>query len=322
VPSSIPPLPGLTRYTHWGAVPEGLHTRTQLDRQGLKPGGEPLGQVLYHGNCYAPLYEVTAAVRKRPCSPAQKAALDRARDLQFVCRRCGHRDDEPLGRGRWCSSCSVPAALFEVHDQAQRHARQLVADESAVLLVVDVDPDALPTAQAVAVVDVHGGEVLFDAPAGEYGTPERGEVLDRLDVLLADRRVIREPDYMGPYSRYPGVLLHLPGAVVQPGPDPQHPWATSHHRQENPSVASIWSGWFGWTDYPGSTIPSVPRDGASVPWSRSLDVAADGRSMAAVLHRIADGTEPVWEKAAWTIDGHGEPDLSWDRRRATLTTLA
>ncbi|MEU9349183.1 hypothetical protein AB0D74_49100 [Streptomyces sp. NPDC048278] len=314
MPSSIPPLPGLTRYTWWGAVPEGLLTKTQLDRQGLKPGGEPLGQVLYHGNCYAPLYEVTAAVAKRSCSPAQKATLDRARDLQYVCRRCGHRDDEPLGRGRWCDSCSVPAALFEVHDQAQQHARRLVADESAVLLVVDVEPDALPTAQAVAVVDVHAGEVLYAAPAGEYGTPERGEVLDRLDALLADRRVVREPDHMGPYSRYPGALLHLPGSVVQPGLDPQHPWATSHHRKENPSVASIWSGWFGWTDYPGETIPSVPRDGA-VPWSRSLDVAADGRSMSAVLHRIAAGTEPVWERAAWTTDGHGEPDLSWDRRR-------
>lgn len=314
MPSYVPALPGLTRYTWWGAVPEGLLTKTQLDRQGLKPGGEPLGQVLYHGNCYAPLYEVTAAVAKRPCSRAQKAALDRARDLQYVCRRCGHHDDEPLGRGRWCDSCSIPAALFEVHDQAQQHARQLVADESAVLLVVDVEPDSLPTAQAVAVVDVRDGEVLFTALAGQYGTPERGEVLDRLDVLLADRRVVREPDHMGPYSRYPGALLRLPGSVVQPGPDPQHPWATAHHLKENPSVASIWSGWFGWTGYPGETIPSVPRDGA-VPWSRSLDVAADGRSMSAVLHRIADGTEPVWERAAWTTDGHGEPDLSWDRRR-------
>jgi len=40
------------------------------------------------------------------------------------------------------------------------------------------------------------------------------------------------------------------------------------------------------------------------------------------VHRIADGTKPVWEKAAWTIDGHGEPDMSWDSRRTPLTALA
>ncbi|MFD4763785.1 hypothetical protein ACFWOJ_34610 [Streptomyces sp. NPDC058439] len=31
------------------------------------------------------------------------------------------------------------------------------------------------------------------------------------------------------------------------------------------------------------------------------------------LHRIAAGTEPVWERANWIVDGHGEPDL--DRGR-------
>lgn len=77
--------------------------------------------------------------------------------------------------------------------------------------------------------------------------------------------------------------------------------------EPNPSVARIWAAWFGWTDHPGSTIPSVPRDGTAVPWGRSLNVVADGRSMAVLLHRIADGTEPVREKAAWTTDGYGTP---------------
>ncbi|MFF3720537.1 hypothetical protein [Streptomyces prasinus] len=51
-----------------------------------------------------------------------------------------------------------------------------------------------------------------------------------------------------------------------------------------------------------------PRDGVAVPWTHSLDVAEDGRSMAGVLHRITAGTEPVWERAAWTVDGHGVPE--------------
>ncbi|MFL4497467.1 hypothetical protein ACJ6WD_40455 [Streptomyces sp. VTCC 41912] len=305
MPSSIPPLPGLTRYTRWDQIPDGLHTRTQLDRQGLKPAADPVGQVLYHGNCYAPLYALTATVPKRTCSPAQRAVLDRARQLQLVCRRCGEESDEPLGRGRYCDGCRYAMTMWEQHDQAQDLAGELVADQDAVLLVVDVEPDALPNAQVVAVVAVHDAQVLYAAPAGEYGTGERGEVLDRLDVLLADRRVVHEPNFMSPASRYPCALLSLPGQPIQPGPDPRHPWAA--RSTADPSVARIWSAWFGWVDSPGSTIPSMPRDGQPVPWSRSLDVAADGCSMAGLLRRIADGTAQIWSRAAWTLDGHGVP---------------
>ncbi|MFF0451649.1 hypothetical protein ACFYT4_35760 [Streptomyces sp. NPDC004609] len=241
---------------------------------------------------------------KRRCSPAQRAVLDRARELQYECRRCGVREEEPLGKGRFCDPCRYAMTLWEQHDQAQALARELVADPAAVLLVVDVGPDSLPQAQGVAVVAVHDGEVLYAAPAGEYGTAERGAVLDRLDALLADRRVVEEPDYMGPSRRCPDALLRLPGEPVWPGRDPRHPWAAPHSRA-NASVARIWAPWYAFTDYPYSTYPCVPGDGAAVPWTRSPDVAADGRSMAAVLHRIAAGTEPAWERAAWTLDGHG-----------------
>lgn len=306
MPTAIPPLPGLTRYTHWAAVPDGLFTKTQLSQMDppLKPGADPVGQVLYHGNSYAPLYEATTAVPKRRVSPAQRAVLNRARELQYQCRRCGVREEEPLGKGRFCDRCQYAMTMWEQHDQVQALARELVADPSAALLVVDVAPDSLPEAQAVAVVSVHDRQVLYAAPAGEYGTAERGAVLDRLDALLADRRVVEEPDHMGPLSRYPDALLRLPGEPVAPGRHPIHPWAAPHS-QANASVARIWAPWYAFTDYSYSTYPCVPEDGAAVPWTRSLDVAADGQSMAGVLHRIAEGTEPVWERAAWTLDGHG-----------------
>lgn len=313
---SVPPRPGLPRHTTWDAVPDGLLTKTQLSERGLKPASEPVAQVLYHGNSYAPLYVVDEALPKQACSPAKRAVLDRARALQYVCRRCGHRDDEPLGRGRWCSPCSYAAALFVEHDQAQREARQLVADKSALLLVVDIDPEALPHTQAVAVIRVHDHHVLYASPAGEYGTPERAAVLDRLGDLLAGHFLVREPDHMGPTHRYPARLLCPPGErFYRTADEPQ--WA----RQQE-SIAAIWACWFGWTDHPTSTIPSIPRDGATVPWSRSLDVAGDGQSMTALLHRIAAGTEPVWEHALWTTDGHGDPDLSWDRTRRTKAVSA
>lgn len=305
MPSSVPPLPDLTRYTCWSQVPEGLHTRTQLSHQGLKPGSPPVGQVLYHGNSYAPLFEVAAAVAKRPCSPAQRAVLQRARELQYHCRRCGTLESEPLGKGRFCDPCRYAMTMWGQHEQAQVLARELVADPTAVLLVVDVEPDSLPQAQGVAVVSVHEGQVLYAAEAGEHDSPERGAVLDRLDALLASRRVVEEPDHMGPLHRYPHALLRLPnsGPVVS-GRDPLHPWAAPHS-SANASVARIWASWYAHTDYPYSTIPCLPGHGETVPWSRSLNVAADGKSMADLLHRIADGTEPVWERAAWTLDGHG-----------------
>ncbi|MGW5121899.1 hypothetical protein ACWEQ8_41755, partial [Streptomyces noursei] len=171
MPRSVPPLPDLPRYTRWELVPEGLHTKTELARQGLKPGPgiDPVGQVLYHGNNYAPLYETTAAVPKRRVSPAQRAALDRARELQYQCRRCGVREEDPLGKGRYCDDCRYVVTMWEQHDQAQALAREVVADQGAVLLVVEVEPGALPTTQAVAVVAVHDGQALYTAPAGEFG---------------------------------------------------------------------------------------------------------------------------------------------------------
>jgi hypothetical protein len=299
-------------------VPADLKTKTQLGQMDppLKPGGEPVAQALYNGNSYAPLFRVGEAVKKRQPTLAQRTALNRASDLQYVCRRCDQRQSDRLGRGRWCASCSPAAKLWEQHAEAQALAQELVADPTAVLLVVNVEPDALPNAQAVAVVGVRDRGVLYSAQAGEHGTPEREAVLDRLDSLLADLRVVEEPDFMGPSSRYPHRLISAPGQPLVPGLDPQHPWAAPHSKA-HPSVARIWAPWFAWTDRPSSTTAYVPSDwGGDVPlaWSRSLDLVADGRSMAGLLHRIADGVEPVWERAAWTTDGYGVPDLSHRRR--------
>ncbi|MGW7268253.1 hypothetical protein [Streptomyces sp. NPDC054842] len=182
--SYVPALPDVTRYTWWGDVPEGLFTKTDLARQGFKPGSAPVGQVLYHGNCYAPLYEADKAVPKRTCSLAQRAVLDRARALQHECRRCGVRRDYPLGRGRWCEPCSYAVAAYTIHDRAQQHARQLLADEDAVLLVVADVPEAPgPMGPAtVAVVTLQDGRVLYAAEAGQHGSSQRTAVVDHLDA--------------------------------------------------------------------------------------------------------------------------------------------
>lgn len=305
MPASVPPLLGLTKYTRWDQVPDGLHTKTQLAEMDppLKPGADPVGQVLYHGNSYAPLYELAAAVPKRRATSAQRAALDRARELQYVCRRCGVRGDEPLGKGRWCMRCSCAVMMWEQHAQAQVMARELVADQAAVLLVVDADPEGPPGTQAVAVLQIHDHRVLYTAQAGEHGTPERAAVVDRLDVLLADRRVVRECDHGGLATRIPFTLVSLPREMLPSAVIAEHAWMSS----EVSSVAGVWVAWYAWTDNPSSTLPAAPGYGKQIAWQRSLDLASDAQSMTALLHRIADGTEPVWEKARWVADGHGVP---------------
>ncbi|GAA0968920.1 hypothetical protein [Actinocorallia libanotica] len=145
-----PALPDIPRYTHWGQVPVGLFTKTQLAQMEppRKPAKNtaPVGQVLYHGNSYAPLYALADTILKRTASPAQKTVLERARRLQFVCRFCSGRQlDEfgeavPLGKGRTCNRCAAVRRIHDKHQEAAEQAKQLHArltDRTAVLLTAD-----------------------------------------------------------------------------------------------------------------------------------------------------------------------------------------
>ncbi|MGW3628059.1 hypothetical protein [Streptomyces sp. NPDC000880] len=324
--SYVPALPGLTRYTWWGDVPEGLSTKTQLDGQGLKPGSDPVGQVLYHGNCYAPLYEDDKAVPKRTCSPAQRAVLDRARALQYECRRCGVRRDYPLGCGRWCEPCSYAAALYADHAKARRFAQELVEDHDAVILVVAAGPGEYASPETIAVIRVHDQELLHAGEAGTYGTAEWQATLDRLDVLLEGRRVVHETD-RGPVSRYPSILVTPPGQLVSSERDGLHAWLRPHRESVDKAdyVSRLWRQWFAWTRDEWSSMASEPWDwerGTRLAWEQTTQAAADAKTMTALLHRIAAGTERVWERATWILDGHGEPDLSRTRRRTAATGKA
>ncbi|MGD6765968.1 hypothetical protein ACOKM5_44305 [Streptomyces sp. BH097] len=314
--SYVPALPDVVRYTWWGDVPEGLFTKTDLARQGFKPGSPPVGQVLYHGNCYAPLYEEAKAVPKRTCSPAQRAVLDRARALQHECRRCGVRRNYPLGRGRWCEPCGYAVALYTVHDRAQQHARQLLAEEDAVLLVVATDPAAAAHSappDSVAVLGLQDGRVLYAAEAGQHGSPQRSIVVDRLDTLLADRRVVVESDRDNSGNRYPSRLLQTSERPqLIPGAAEAHPWVWG-----GGTVAKVWREWFGWTSHPTSYYPGMPWEstGIEVPWSRTAAADRDGQDLAALLQQIADGSATIWPGALWVADQKGDPDLSDTRVR-------
>jgi hypothetical protein len=94
-----------------------------------------------------------------------------------------------------------------------------------------------------------------------------------------------------------------------------HPWGSSTGRHA--VVARIWQDWHAWTSHPTSTVAAIPweRDtGDQMPWSRTAAADVDGQDLAALLHRIAEGTESVWENTAWTVDGHGIPPADGEHR--------
>lgn len=62
----------------WSHVPEGWHTKTQLNRMGLKPTGAPVGEV-YSGRAWRMLYDIKETKEKRKPSEKQLAALEKAR---------------------------------------------------------------------------------------------------------------------------------------------------------------------------------------------------------------------------------------------------
>jgi hypothetical protein len=75
----------------WGWAPGGLATRRQLAALGLRPGRtRPAAYLEWRrGDRWAALYPIHLAVPKRPATPAQLAALDKAMTARRTCPVCG-----------------------------------------------------------------------------------------------------------------------------------------------------------------------------------------------------------------------------------------
>ncbi|MFD5493383.1 hypothetical protein ACFWH4_10755 [Streptomyces sp. NPDC127091] len=120
------------------------------------------------------------------------------------------------------------------------------------------------------------------------------------------------------------MLVTPPGQLVSSERKDLHAWLRPHREsaEEADYVSRLWRNWFAWTRNEWSSTASEPWDrecGSWVAWDYTAQAAEDARALAAILHRIAEGTEPVWERARWTEDGHGEPELPRRRRRRTAT---
>lgn len=93
-------------YGTWDDVPDGLATKTMLAKQNKKPapGQQPVAYKRNHnrGGSDYELYEIDQATDKTPPTPAQLAALEKAREqaaLNSRCANCGSSFDY-MARGR------------------------------------------------------------------------------------------------------------------------------------------------------------------------------------------------------------------------------
>jgi hypothetical protein len=94
-------------------APEGLATRRQLRTAGLQPARQPIAaQILWRkGKRVAYLYRVDLARPKRPVTPAQLAALDKANTALRTCTTCRQVKDYIISRHHGeCLDCA-PTAL-------------------------------------------------------------------------------------------------------------------------------------------------------------------------------------------------------------------
>lgn len=152
-------------YPWFDQVPENLKTRRQLAELGLRPGGPVVAQVVWRkGKMHADLYDQTIAKPKRAMTPAQAAALEKARDAQRTCPNCKTVLSFTLP-WRWdpwrdCPVC-VSAARTADRADAARLARIWVRSPHTVILdseTTDLDGYLVQ----IAVIRAHDGAVLMD----------------------------------------------------------------------------------------------------------------------------------------------------------------
>ena len=162
---------GATTYTWWEQAPEHLKTKTQLGKEGLKPGPHHrayMDTTKYRGGYYK-LFDVKEAVPKRKVSAAQQKVLERARhaaeEKRRTCPSCKTlvgSAHELYGDGICdaCADAEFEAMRSRDRAEAAQWARDLLEQD---LVILDLETTRLESAEAVQIgVLAKSGEVLFD----------------------------------------------------------------------------------------------------------------------------------------------------------------
>lgn len=160
----------LPTYPWFDQVPDHLKTRNQLAEQGLRPGGPVVAQVVWkRGKRWADLYDVNAAQPKQEATPAQLAALEKARAAQRLCYVCG----TDIGQALWarfrperdCPKCSeehmqsIRKRRQADAREAARHARSWLGSKRTVILDTETT-DLSGYLMQIAVIDTSGAVLL------------------------------------------------------------------------------------------------------------------------------------------------------------------
>ena len=162
---------GAVTYTWWEQAPEHLKTKTQLGKEGLKPG--PLHRAYmdttkYKGGFYK-LFDENEAVPKRKISAAQRKVLERARvkadEKRRTCPSCkglvAHVHElYGVGICDACAEAEFKAMLEADRAEAVRWAQQMLERD---LVILDLETTTLHNAEIVQIgVLSKTGEVLME----------------------------------------------------------------------------------------------------------------------------------------------------------------
>jgi len=156
----------MNKYSSWASVPDHLKTKTQLGKlgkrlaKGQKPAAKKTG-----GKGPFKLYDINEAVDKRTPSPAQLAALDKARIAAEAANRCAHCGINFGRRGRYrhrynhvdgyiCADCVA-------RHEERIDARRLLAEGFVVLDTETTGLDEQAEIVSIGIID-HTGQVLLD----------------------------------------------------------------------------------------------------------------------------------------------------------------
>jgi DNA polymerase III epsilon subunit-like protein len=156
---STPPV-----YPWFDQVPENLKTRKQLAETGLRPGGPVKAQVLWRrGKRFANLYDVSEAKPKKPATPAQLAALEKAQAKLRTCWQCGVDQGYVLGtRYNPDEECMTCAGRIRDEEVAEVRATARMWLRSHRTVILDTETTDLGGYLVqIAVIDT-AGAVLLD----------------------------------------------------------------------------------------------------------------------------------------------------------------
>ncbi len=153
----------MDKYTAWDKVPENLKTKTQLKGMGLRPAPDQAAAAHFcsyiRGKSrpnYYDLYDVNQAQPRPQASPAQLAALQKARaewERRRTCQLCGLMYPKPLHNWPLCRWCSD-------HLKAVEWAKKVLDNPKAIILDTETtDLDGEPI--EISIINV-AGETLFN----------------------------------------------------------------------------------------------------------------------------------------------------------------